>query len=107
MSTSIKVEKPQNGDQKQTTIDTIKNNNRLNTLVVNECGKRCLSNFRSDNISTDENICLTSCFSKFYDSLEMGEKLFDIYSRKEANTALMVKGKYDELITSLKPSFNI
>jgi hypothetical protein len=107
MSTSIKIEKPNNDELKQATIDTIKNNNRLNTLVITECGKRCLSNFRSENLSTDENVCLTSCYSKFYDSLEMGEKLFDMFSRKEVNTALMAKGKYDELVNSLKPTFNI
>jgi hypothetical protein len=87
---------------KKATIDEVKSLNRLGTQAMTECGKRCFANFKTDKISTDENVCLTSCYSKFYDSLELGGKLFDLYSNKDYNISSMMKGRYDELLKNLK-----
>jgi hypothetical protein len=102
MSTSIKIEKSNNSASKQATIDSIKNLTRLETLSMTECGKRCFSNYKTDKISSDENLCLTNCYSKFYDSLEVGSKLFDLYSSKEYNLTSIMKGQYDEITKGLK-----
>jgi hypothetical protein len=101
MSTRNNFEKPDE-NSKQTTIDNIKIFNRLDTLAVTECGNRCLSNFKLDKLSSAENVCLTSCYSKFYDSLEIGEKLFDLYSSKDFNITGIMKGKYEETLKNLK-----
>jgi hypothetical protein len=107
MSTSIKVEKENQNETRQATTDTIKNLNRLDTLMVTECGKRCLSNLKTDKLLSAENLCLTSCYTKFNESLEIGEKLFTMYSNQQVNTSSLMKGKYDEVINSVKPAFNL
>ncbi len=58
-------------------VERQKNFYRLDSLVTTECSRRCLSNFKSDKLNTDENVCLNSCFQRFYDALEIGETVYD------------------------------
>jgi hypothetical protein len=62
-----------------------KNNNRLDVLAATECSKRCLANFKTDRLSTNENICLTSCLNRYYDALVIGD---DVFSNSLTNNRL-------------------
>lgn len=53
-----------------------KNYNRIDALVATECSKRCLANFKSDRLSSNENLCLSSCANKFYDALIIGDNVY-------------------------------
>jgi hypothetical protein len=66
-------------------LDRQKNFNRLDTLVTSECSKLCLSNFKSDKLNSEENVCLTNCFAKFYDTLDLGEHVYDKLSKRQVD----------------------
>jgi hypothetical protein len=88
-------------DNKQQTIDTLKNINRLDSIVVNQCGKRCFSNLHSDKLDPAEIKCITSCIKKYYNSLEIGDKIFELFSNKDFNTTDLLKGKYQHITNKL------
>jgi hypothetical protein len=106
MSTHLSIEINDN-NQKEEIVDTLKNLNRLDSVIVNECGKRCFANFKSEKLNSTENACITACFQKFYDTIDIGDKLFELFSNKHISTTALKKGKYDEVMNNLKPNFDI
>ncbi len=82
-------------------LDRQKNFNRLDSLVAGECSKVCLSNFKSDKLNSEENICLTNCFTKFYDVLDLGEHVYDKLSRREVDLSPLAKGKFEDVVSKI------
>ena len=56
-------------------IEEEKNINRIYVTMSNLCGNKCLSNFKSSTLSVNEEICLTECSRKYYDTLSSGNGL--------------------------------
>lgn len=75
-------------------LDREKNQNRIDALVVSECGKKCFRNFKNEKIEEKENICMSSCVLRYYDSLMIGEKLFDLFQEKQLDTKSLLTGDY-------------
>lgn len=78
-----------------------KNFKRLNAMVAGECSSRCLSNFKSDKLNSEENICLTNCFTKFYDVLELGEGVYDKLSTGKVDLTPFTQGKIEDISSKL------
>lgn len=78
-----------------------KNFNRLDAIVTNECSKRCFNNIKSDKIGSDETICLTSCFQRYYDSLEVGENVFDKLSSGTVDMTPLINGNFSDVVNKL------
>jgi len=81
--------------------DKQKNYNRIDNIVTSECASYCLSNFKSDKIDTQENVCLSNCYAKFYDALEIGEICYDKISKREVDYNLLANGKFSEIIDKI------
>lgn len=79
-------------------VERQKNFYRLNTIAANECGKRCLNNFKTNKLSSQETICLTACTEKFYNMLDQGEKIYDIFSLRKVSTTPLLKGNVDKVL---------
>ncbi len=88
------------------TIDSLKNLNRIDSVIISSCGKRCFANLKSEKLNSAENACITTCVQKYYDALVIGDKVFDHFS-KEGNFAQLQKGNYDEIFGNLKTTFDI
>lgn len=84
-----------------TFLDRQKNFNRLDILVNSECSKLCLSNFKSDKLNSEENVCLTNCFSKFYDSLDLGEYVYDKLYKRQVDISPLAMGKFDDVVSKI------
>ncbi len=83
-------------------IDSLKSINRLDAAIVSSCGKRCFANLKSDKLNSSENACISSCVQKYYDSLTIGDKVFDHFSNHYTNLTNLQRGKYEEAIGNLK-----
>jgi hypothetical protein len=81
--------------------DKQKNFNRLDTIVASECSKYCLSNFKTDKLNTEENICLSNCFVKYYDALDLGETIYDKMSKREVDLSPLSEGKFSDVIDKI------
>jgi hypothetical protein len=82
--------------------DLEKNQNRMDSLVVNACAKRCFSNFKSDKVMNQENICLSNCVLRYFDSLVFGEQVFDHLSKQNKKDI----GNFNESSTDFKNIVN-
>lgn len=58
-------------------LNDLKKLNRLNALMGANCGKACLTDFGTNRLGVSEEICLTECARKFYDSVERDELAFN------------------------------
>lgn len=52
------------------------NFNRLNSLMGVTCAKVCISDFNTQILSANDNLCLTECARRFYDSVQIGNEVF-------------------------------
>jgi hypothetical protein len=78
-----------------------KNYSRLNSIVTNECGKRCMSDFKSNKLNTQEKICMTNCYTKFYDVLEIGENVFDKLNNRQVDLTPLGSGNFDDVLSKI------
>jgi hypothetical protein len=76
-----------------------KNFYRLNTIVANECGKRCLNNFKTNKLSSQETMCLTVCTEKFYNILDLGEYIYNSLSNDKDQLPLL-NGEFEKLVNN-------
>lgn len=77
--------------------DRMKNYNRLDAVVASGCGKRCLNNFKDDNLNSNEVICITNCALRYYDVLDLGEGLYDKFSNKSFDVSNLLKGDFSNV----------
>jgi len=82
-------------------VERQKNFYRLNNIAANECGKRCLNNFKNNKLNSQETMCLTVCTEKFYNMLDQGEDIYEILSEKKAYTTPLLKGDVDKVVNRL------
>ncbi len=83
-------------------IDSLKNLNRLDTIIVSSCGMRCFANLKNDKLNSSENACISTCVQKYYDSLSIGDKVYDHFYQNNNNLTNLQKGKYEEAISNLR-----
>lgn len=82
-------------------VERQKNFFRLNSIASNECGKRCLDNFKTNKLSSQENICLTSCVEKFYNLLEIGENVYDVLNKNQVDSTPLLKGNFKSVLDKI------
>lgn len=58
-------------------LEEQKNFNRVNALMAITCSEKCLKNFKSTSLSIEENECLGTCANLFYDSLLIGNGIYE------------------------------
>ncbi len=75
-------------------VERQKNFYRLNSIASNECGKRCLDNYKTNKLSSQETICITTCVEKFYNLLEIGENVNDVLSKNQVDSTPLLKGNF-------------
>lgn len=84
----------------QLALDKVKNLNRLDALVTSECGKKCLANLKDDKLSNDEILCFSTCAHRYFDALEIGDKVFakldSGFMSEDLNS-----GKYADIVKNL------
>ncbi len=88
-------------DNTQYNIDSLKNINRLNALIISQCGKRCFSNLKTDTLDKNENDCISTCIQKYFNTLEIGDKIYDLFYNKDINTSDLLKGRYENIVNKL------
>ena len=62
--------------------------------MVMECGKRCFSNLKNDNLSDSENICVINCQTKYFELYNICED----YTNNMTDKLLNLKKNSDPLI---------
>jgi hypothetical protein len=82
-------------------LERHKNFNRIKSVVAAECSKLCLNNLKSDKLNSDEIMCLTSCGTKFYDSIELGDNVFTLLSSRKVDLTPLSKGKFEDVINKV------
>ena len=82
-------------------VEKQKNFYRLNTIAANECSKRCLNNFKTDKLNSQETMCLTVCTENFYNMLDLGEIVYDRLNNKEVDSTPMLKGDFETVINNI------
>jgi hypothetical protein len=100
-------------DQKhslKTTLNNLlnfeKNQNRLDSVIVTECAKKCFEDFKSDNLNSKESLCMSTCSNKFNDVVMFSEKFLTLMKDNNQDANLN-KGDYSAFVNSLKSKFNI
>ena len=82
-------------------VEKQKNFYRLNSIAANECSKRCLNNFKTDKLSSQETVCMTVCTENFYNLLDLGEKVYDRLNSREVDSTPMLKGDFQSVINNI------
>lgn len=66
--------------QKQAKADEyVRNQQSLNEMLVNVgniCGTKCLVDFNTQSLSSQEEMCMSSCSQSYFDAMEKGEAAF-------------------------------
>lgn len=89
-------------------LDVEKNNNRIDSIIANECSKKCLRNFKNDRLDAEETNCLTNCTQRFNDSVFLGEQVFDFLRHNAHNDKSSVAlGNYAKFVEETNGKFNI
>jgi|LauGreDrversion4_2_1035121.scaffolds.fasta_scaffold1845856_1 hypothetical protein len=82
-------------------LERHKNFNRINAVVSVECSKLCLNNLKSDKLNSDEIMCLSSCATKFYDAIELGDHVFSLLSSRKVDLTPLSKGRFEDVINKV------
>jgi hypothetical protein len=101
MSTQLIKFSIKKDNDKELYIDILKNINRLNSVIINQCGNRCFSNIQSDKLDKSENECISICIKKYYNSLQIGDMIYELFNNKDLNTTDLLKGRYESIVNRI------